>query len=278
MIDIQSASNVSDEALREAMQAAFSDYAVPLRLNAEAFAFMMRQRGLDRSSSRVALQDGKVIAIWLTAVRGSQAYLISSGTRPAFRSRGIARALALASVQVLQDHGIASFQTEVLRSNETAATLYYSLGMTVTRELSCYLLEPKKNTSPLPAMFGTTRWRDIADDAAALRDWQPTWQNNDSALHAIADKVACLASFDQFGLAGYAAADPKSGTVFQIAVRPDRRRKGLGTALLRHMASDAERKALRLLNIQANDGGFHAFMTANGATETEGQYHLAMSL
>ncbi|MBT5433435.1 MAG: hypothetical protein P8Q36_20145 [Alphaproteobacteria bacterium] len=79
----------SEQQLCEAMIDAFSDYQLPLNLTLRSFQFMMVQRGLDLNASRVAVVDGSVAAIWLVAVRERNAYLISSGTRPRFRSKGL---------------------------------------------------------------------------------------------------------------------------------------------------------------------------------------------
>ena len=143
--EILPATGWSAEALREAMLDSFSDYAIPMQLSQPDFDAMMRQRGLDLPSSRVALIDGTVAAISLTSVRDGQAYLISSGTRPAYRSRGLAWAMTAGSLAYLREVGARSFQTEVLRNNELALPLYLSLGMTKLRKLDCYRITAPVN-------------------------------------------------------------------------------------------------------------------------------------
>ena len=75
----------TDGHLRKALCSAFSDYAVPMRPSPAALDLMMRQRGLDRTVSRVATMDGAIVVIWLVGRRGSASYLIASGTVPAHR-------------------------------------------------------------------------------------------------------------------------------------------------------------------------------------------------
>ena len=278
MFEIRPATLVSFDQLHQTMLEAFSAYAVPMKLSLVDFEMMMRQRGLDLNSSRVAVVDGEVAAIWLTSIRGNKGYLISSGTRPQFRSRGLARAMAEDCLGQLRGSGICSFQCEVLRDNEAAAGLYYSLGMKRHRLLDCYslpVLQTGKSTS-----FNVTKsnWRDIAPRAAKLRDWTPSWQNDDASLKAIADQVTCLAWFDGDRLMAYAAVSPSSGTVHQLAVSRDLRQQGVAVALLAASQHQCPETQLRLINVQQDDLAFQALMTSTSATETAGQYELLMEL
>lgn len=257
---------------------AFSDYAIPMRLSRSEFDVMMRQRGLDLPSSRVALVDGAIAAIWLTSVRDGLAYLISSGTRPAFRSRGLARAMAADCLAYLRDIGARSFQTEVLRNNEAALPLYLSLGMTKFRKLDCYRLAAPISPSISDLGIRQVDWRDIALQVATLRDWRPSWQNSDQSIAAIADTVLCLATHSGADLEGYVIANPLNGVVLQLAVRNGARRKGLGLALLGALQMQAPGQEIRFINISREDDAFHALMVRAGADVTTGQFELHMRL
>ncbi|WP_167681636.1 GNAT family N-acetyltransferase [Parasedimentitalea denitrificans] len=279
MFEILSATHVTFDQLHETMLSSFSDYAIPMQLSLGAFEMMMRQRGLDLHSSRVAVVDGQVAAIWLTSVRGSKGYLISSGTRPEFRSKGLARAMANDCLDYLRSTGIRSFQTEVLRDNETAAGLYYSLGMTKARALDCYTLPISQASKPGSELFEPVYWRDLAPRVAKLRDWAPSWQNNDASMEAIADQLLCVAMIDEGGeLKAYAAVSPNSGTVHQLAVSKDYRRRGMARAALIAIQRQLPETPLRLINVQQDDAAFRALMTSVSATETSGQYELWLDL
>lgn len=278
MFEIFDATQCSFDDLRKAMQDAFSDYSIPLRFSVEAFDFMMRQRGLDRSRSRIAVVDGSVVSIWLVSVRGPQAYLISSGTRPSFRSRGISRALAEHCISGLRKDAIVSFQTEVLRDNKTAAGLYHSLGMTQQRQLDCYVIPAQEAPASTSREFGKANWKDIAPSVSSLRQWVPSWQNADASLDAIADQLLCLIYDDDVGLGAYAAIGTHTGAVHQLAVRQDLRRCGMGTDLLRAIQHHLPNIPLRLTNVQHKDTAFRSLLARVGGEETVGQYELAMRL
>lgn len=272
-IDVLPGDAVSDESLRKGMIAGFTGYAVPMQPSAEAFGFMMRQRGLDRACSRIALADGRVVAVWFVSRAGAKAYLIASGTDPAYRGKGLARQLAEASMQELHVAGARHFRTEVMAGNDVAAGLYRRLGMEVERELSCFDLGPLDATAH---DFDLERvpWAAVRQDAEGCRDWPPTWQNDDAALSRVAPDVTCLASRDGQGLAGYAALVHPANTVAQIAVRPDRRRAGLGRALLEGLLAQHPGGTARIINADARDEGFAAFMTAVHARPMVSQHGL----
>lgn len=260
------------------MNDAFSDYSIPLQLSEEAFKQMMRQRGLDPLSSRIAIADGNVVAIWLVSVRASKAFLISSGTIPRYRSRGISRSLAEDCLIGFRKLGTRSFQTEVLRNNKTAAGLYYSLGMKRTRLLDCYEIAPQDTPKEQQVSLSKVIWTDIAPLAQKQRDWEPSWQNADASLDAISEDLFCLTHHDATGLAAYAAVGKRSGNIHQIAVRPDRRCTGLGTGLIRGIQRQLPRATLRLTNVQHDDTAFQSLLAQVGATHTTGQYELLLTL
>lgn len=278
MFEVKTAQDATDAALSAAMADAFSDYDIPLQLDEAAFAFMMRQRGLDRDASTIATIDGEIVAIWLTSVRHNRGYLISSGTRPRCRAQGIARALATACLDGLRARGVGSYETEVLRRNAAAAGLYRSLGMTTARGLDCYVVPAARVLMDAVEGVEDVVWRDIAPQAKGLRDWAPSWQNADAALDAIADDLRCFAVREGAQVVGYSVVNPGTGAVFQLAVGKGHRRRGLGRALVHHVQATLPGKALRFINMDQGDPGMRGFMTGVGAVETAGQFELKMPL
>jgi len=273
-IEILSAEQVSQEALCDAMNASFSDYSVPMHLSQHDFSYMQQQRGLDNTASRVALVDGQIAAIWLVSVRGRRAYLISSGTRPQFRRQGLARKLAADCLAHLRHQQIARFQTEVLTTNTRAFELYASLDMTIARTLECYEM-PSLTRKETEHDLRQISWPKIRDQVAELADIEPSWQNSVASINAVANDVQCWSVFDARGLAGYAVLMPKNGTLAQIAVRKDRRREGIGSALL---AQAHPGTTLRLLNIENTLEGLHPFLERAGARPIVHQYEMVVTL
>ncbi len=278
MVETQLASNFSDRELCDAMNDAFSDYAMPLQLTGAGFSQMMRQRGLNRSHSQIAVENGEIAAIWLVSVRNQRAYLISSGTRPRYRFRGIARTLANECLADLKAAKVRSFQTEVMDGNEVAAALYFKLGMSVSRQLDCYDIPSLDVPGLRASTFAATEWGDVTERAGRLRSWEPSWQNGDLSLEAITERIICARVLDEKGLAAYAAVIPESATLAQIAVRPDRRREKLGLGLVAYAQGAVPDRALRVLNVPAGNAEFAGFMSSLKAMRTAGQRELYMDL
>lgn len=277
-IKICQASAVSHAALHQGMMAGFSDYLVPMRLSAADFDFTMTQRGLQGDSSYVALAEGKVVAIWLVAQEGPAAYLIASGTGPAHRGQGLAWRLAEESFAALRAAGAETFQTEVIEGNSAAERLYERMGLVERRMLDCYDLNSVEAPAASDPGIGPVEWFEIAAEAAALRDWAPSWQNADHALSRVPEALHGIAHRDDQGLAGYAVLFRPNGTLAQIAVRHDRRGAGLGRALLGRMRAFDPEAGLRLLNADGGDEGFARFVARAGGKPLLRQRELFMKL
>ncbi|WP_341368562.1 GNAT family N-acetyltransferase [Yoonia sp. BS5-3] len=273
---ITNATSANLQDLCTAMADAFSDYAIPVNLTLPAFRFMMRQRGLSPDASRIALINGEIAAIWLVSVRRRQSYLIASGTVPAYRGLGLGTQLAQAALQHLRGMKIESFQTEVLIENEKAAGLYRKIGMQRQREFACYNIKSTNPGGDTPAI-GQTPWAQIADEAQTLLDWAPSWQNSAASIAATGDEIQYFCSYDNGALIGYVAVNPSNGTVHQIGVHPNARRQGIGTALIDH-ALAVSNGPLRLINLDAGDAGFAAFIRSFSYEQTAGQFELLMRL
>jgi ribosomal protein S18 acetylase RimI-like enzyme len=75
----------------------------------------------------------------------------------------------------------------------------------------------------------------------------------------------------------YAVLFPGNGDLAQLAVRPEARRRGLGTALL-HEAATVAGKPLRIMNVDERDRGIANFLERAGAIRTVRQLEMARKL
>jgi ribosomal protein S18 acetylase RimI-like enzyme len=178
---------------------------------------------------------------------------------------------------VLKARGITRFRLEVLQNNPAAVALYQRLGLKVQRNLDSFSL-----TAPSAAGAAfevrTSPWSEIAGAAPALWQWQPSWQNANAALDAAGDNLLCLAAWEGAQLAGYLALYPDRASVAQIAVHPGLRRRGLGRALLSAAGGALGAGDLRVINADAGDAGFAAFMAACNARPLVQQFEMSMPL
>lgn len=276
--NVVAATEIPREQLREAMNVAFSDYAVPMQLPQDAFDRLLAQRGFVPEVSRVAMLDGEVAAFWLLGRRGDAAYLISSGTRPAHRGKGLSTEIGLAVLACLRGDGATSLQMEVLENNVVAQSLYKRLGLTQHRQLGCCHFLPPKGVQPNGYSIVARPWSETADFAESAQDWAPSWQHSSESLVALEQDVMCLCAVKDQQVIGCVAVITSTLTVAQVAVDPRFRRQGIARALLAVCAEALEAEELRLINFDAGDTGFSRFVSTFETRPRVGQYELHMRL
>lgn len=260
------------DSLLTAFNLAFSDYPLPFQLTREQLEEMLRRRGWMPEASVGAFEREELIAFTVNAVEGDRGYDTGTGVTPHHRRRGLARQLMLRSFDLLREHGCTTCVLEVLEENHQAAALYRSLGFTPSRHLQCWRFEtPAQETSvSLGASEPVSRSPFEPD-----RLWwstHPSWQNSTSSIARARDPHVTLGGRD-----GYAIVFPGSGDLPQLAVRPEARRRGMGTGLLRAAAATAG-KPLRILNVDDSDHGIAAFLEGAGATRTVRQLEMVRAL
>ncbi|QPH55688.1 GNAT family N-acetyltransferase [Pontivivens ytuae] len=275
MTPIRSCAGLSTEDLRIAMNAAFSDYVVPMQLDAAAFAFLLRQRGYDAERSHAIEEDGRIVAFWLVgteAERPDTAYLLSTGTVPDARGRGLSRAIGIEVLGNLAAQGYRHMVSEVIETNHGARRLYRALGFEETHAVDCFAL---------PMMEGTgegieeVRFADLPTDE--LMDWHPTWQNDRHAVRRIEPQTITLVIRQDGAPIAFATLLKPNATIAQIAVHQDHRRRGHARRLVAALTARAQ-TPLRIINADARDAGFRAFVDALGGKRTVGQLALHRAL
>ncbi|WP_346909698.1 GNAT family N-acetyltransferase [uncultured Roseibium sp.] len=180
--------------------------------------------------------------------RETAGYLISSGTLPAWRGKGLAQALAGRSEALLKQAGVTSLQLEVISTNAPAIRVYEKLGFQVIRDLQCYAWPGYPDALGQAYEVVQKDWQTLQPAVSRFRDWRPSWQNADEAVSNLGDRLVVLTFETEGNTAGYAIVEPETGTLFQIAVHPEYRQKGIGSTLITAAAERSTGVNLRLLN------------------------------
>ena len=110
------------------------------------------------SENSVASELENPLSRWLVAVEGEQVLgyvgsqtvldesdMMNLAVDPAFRRRGIARALVLALIEELRKMGSRQLTLEVRASNESAQALYAQLGFERVGRRKNYYLNPRED-------------------------------------------------------------------------------------------------------------------------------------
>lgn len=268
------ATDQTPDDLHNAMLDAFSDYLIPMKPGLTEFQDMLTHRSFDPGLSRVAISGNRVIAFWFIGRRGDASYLISSGCAPEHRRRGLSRELGHLCLSGLRRAAVRTLQLEVIVGNDSARSLYASLGFAECRHLSCFTLPVPTDVSTQADIATDGQWCDLAPLATALGDWHASWQNDDLSIQAAGAHAICATRYIKGELAGYAVLLEPSGTIAQIAVHPKHRGKGWGQALIRSLQVRSGNRALRILNADAADMAFIQFVSRMGGKHTLDQVEL----
>ena len=247
------------EAVHSAFLEAFSDYVVKLTPTPEQLAEMLTRRGYCAEASAGVFEGDRLVAFALNCIENTRAYNTGTGVIPSHRHRGLGMRVMEFSYAGLRARGCTSYALEVFQQNQAAIALYRAGGFVERRKLQCWGFEARKLSGVVPTMHPS------GEDWTEWESWwsvQPVWQNSSGSLRRARDQKLVVGNAD-----GYAIVFPSTGDLPQLAVRPEARRGGLGTRLLREAAAAAN-KPLRILHLDEKETGLARFLEKAGATQT----------
>ena len=253
-------------AIHAGFVSAFSDYVVPMKPSADQLRSMFVRRGWIPELSVGAFEDDAVTGFVINCVDGARAYNTGTGTVPTHRRAGLSRQLMMRSLDVLRGAGVGTYSLEVISTNDKAVALYRSLGFEETRRLDAWTLGFEGKTPP-----GRRSVRTAPIDPQWWTSF-PSWQNSPESIRRAREPHVVLGDDDS-----YLVLFPETGDVPLFAVRPERRRQGIGRALVAQ-ASAAAGKGLRFINVDAGDDGVRSFLESVGATRLLTQLEMRTTL
>jgi len=256
------------ESLFAAFTAAFSDYVVPLVLTREQLLEMFTRRGWVPELSVAAFDGGAMVAFTVNGIDSDRAYDSGTGVVLTHRRSGLARAMMERSFELLRPR---EYVLEVIDANARAHALYRDLGFRETRGLQCWAFEAQRHIGS-QAHRGSPVSLCASEPVSLWWDIQPSWQNSTSSIARARMPHVTLGNED-----AYAVLFPQTGDLAQLAVRPEARRRGLGTALL-HEAAAVAGKPLRIQNVDERHAGIVNFLERAGAKRTVRQLEMVRAL
>lgn len=259
------------------MNAAFAEYEIPIQWTDESLQQKMRVEDIDLFLSAGAFDNGTLAGVILMGADDNNKRVWDGGTGviPAHRGQKLTEKMFVYILPMLMQEGAQQMLLEVLENNKGAYIVYERLGFRPTRLLHAYkggITIPTKSAYTIELLNSYN-----ADELASLWDWQPAWQQMNQRITNRGSSVTTICIRQEDKIAAYAHYDSVACRVHQFAVSKEYRRKGLATALFRHIADTCSGPVL-ITNIDAGSENTNAFLQAIGLQKMISQYEMKMEL
>ena len=266
---------------------AFADYAMDASgTKEETMLLRMAKNNVDFGASAGAYDGERLVAfthIGIDEIDGIlTAYDAGTGIVPEFRKQGLAKQMFDHALPRLEARGVSRFLLEVLQSNGPAIKAYQRSGFEIARELKCFVT----GTKDLKGLVANQAVDIRPADASALEaltieaDWTPSFENRFAVHKAIPEHVRFLAAYDGDGCVGVISYCEKLNWLLSLIVKRSKRGRGVGRALLKHLADTMPETIAKLpaLNIDGQDVGMQSFFQALGFSHLIDQYEMSRIL
>jgi ribosomal protein S18 acetylase RimI-like enzyme len=279
MITCRLLSSADSNSLYECFLAAFSDYAVDMRMSRQQFEQRIVRDGVQLEISAGAFDESRMIGFYMNAPgvwQGKRtAYDAGTGVVPGYRQRGVAKKLFEFIVPRLREASISQYLLEVLSSNQPAVALYRKLGFIESRKLAVFRSnEPVKQLGDLEHVVIRRVEHREWELFRSFWDGYPSWQNSIEAVERVANETTVVCAYVDYNCVGYGVVFQPGASLMQLAVAPAHRRKGIGSRILSALSSEA----LKVNNIDEELKGTLAFYEANGFKLVLEQFEMVKTL
>ncbi|MDQ3799573.1 MAG: GNAT family N-acetyltransferase [Acidobacteriota bacterium] len=273
-------------ALHVALLEAFSDYIIPFQLTEAQLRNHIAVNAVDINQSVGAFAGEKMVGFTLNGFGcwngKSTVYDAGTGVLPDFRGKRIAERIFEFMTPALKQNGVEQILLEVITKNESAVRLYRRLGFEKTRRL--LLFERQKRFCYRSKCDFLVREISEEPDWQLLQsfwDGNTCWQNSiEATKRSLSGKIVAVAFADKEKCVGYGIVFPKSGSIAQIAVDKNYRRRGVASLILTEMqtAAGGADKPLRAANIDDNLKSTIGFLKSRNFGETLSQFEMIKTL
>jgi ribosomal protein S18 acetylase RimI-like enzyme len=286
MVSIKQLSDISFEVIYEAFVNAFSDYVEPFNLTFQQLKYMIERRGCNLSLSFGAFNGDELVGFTLNGIGDWNgdltAYDTGTGIIKEFRKKGIATRMFNESLPVLREHNISQYLLEVIRTNTSAFDLYEKAGFKVSREFDYYCSTKDKLQIKANMLKKEFSIKEIVnpnwDLLKTFWDFAPSWQNSIDSINRKSDYFNLMGIFENDTIVGYGIIEKTTGDIPQLGIANKYRKKGLATALVRHLIDFSEGDEIKIINTDATYGPFKKFAESINLQPGFGQYEMKLEL
>lgn len=262
---------------------AYSDYIIKFQLTEKQLENHIAQNAVRLDESIGAFAEEKMIGVTLNGVGfwdGKETvYDAGTGVIPDFRKKGAGRAMFDYMMPIFKEKGIKQLLLEVISINDKAVRLYKKIGFEETRRLVFF----EQNGDFVERRMENLEIREIEETDwrffNTFRDCKPSWQNSDESIERMLSAKVVFGAFLHEKLVGYGVVFPRSGTIVQLGVDKNYRRRGIASNILSEIRKRvAENTKLRFSNVDDSLEGIGEFMQKCGFKEFISQFEMVRTL
>lgn len=267
------------EALLGAINTAFADYIVPYQLNKEQLMAKIASENIQMEKSVGVFEEGSLIAFMMHGVREQDGHTViynaGTGVLPEYRGQGLVSKMYDYILPYLKECQVKKIVLEVIETNQSAIRAYEKNGFSVKRKLLCFAGKIQTNTMSNIASIQVIDNFSF-DVFESFWDVRPSWQSDSPSMDVL--KPEALGAFVNNELIGYLLFNPANRRLYQIAIIPTYRRKGIGTQLLARIQQQIAEEKVQFNNVDEGAENLKLFLEKQGLIHVINQLEMIKML
>lgn len=267
------------EDLLEAINTAFADYIVPYQLNKEQLMAKIASENIQMEKSVGVFEEGSLIAFMMHGVREQDGHTViynaGTGVLPEYRGQGLVSKMYDYILPYLKECQVKKIVLEVIETNQSAIRAYEKNGFSVKRKLLCFAGKIQTNTMSNIASIQVIDNFSF-DVFESFWDVRPSWQSDSPSMDVL--KPEALGAFVNNELIGYLLFNPANRRLYQIAIIPTYRRKGIGTQLLARIQQQIAEEKVQFNNVDEGAENLKLFLEKQGLIHVINQLEMIKML
>lgn len=219
MYHYQNLESVSLCDISRCLNAAFSDYAIPVCLNEEDLSGLFLASGIDRSLSFGAFFEEQMVGCMLNSRGIYQGYRaafdVATGVVPEHRGKQVFAGLFALARQTMKQYQIQRYYLEVLQQNIPAISLYQRHGFSITREFVVFSASASSESQvPEEVQFTALTVFDFSETDGIHRN-EPSYEHADSLLYQCPEFYD-VAYIKRQSISAWCVFEKRSGQILQF--------------------------------------------------------------
>lgn len=251
--------------LLQTINGAFKDYIVPFQLDIEQLRQKISMEDIQLTWSVAAFAENRFVAFMMHGLREIDRQLVvyngGTGVLPEFRRHGLVGKMYHYLIPFFKENKVRQVVLEAIESNGAAIRAYEKSGFSINRQLLCFsgVIQPARVSDVARIQpLSNFSWQEFQ----SFWDILPSWQSAAKSMDRL--QPSALGAYIDDKLAGYILFNPGNKRIYQVAVAPEYRRKGVGTQLFQTLKEEMPAEKISFNNVDAKAEDVKLFLEKQG--------------